>query len=235
MVRIAIVEDDAEYAGILVGYIQRYIKETKEIISFEQFSNGVNFIEDYRGRFDIVFMDIAMPYMNGLEAAKQLRENDGNICLIFITTFAKLAIRGYEVNALDFIVKPVTYELFRMRLDKAVDYCKRNMDSNIYLACSIGIRRVSYSDIGYVESDKHYIVYHVKSEELRTRGTMRLMWDKLIDRGFAPIRNSTLVNLTHVSRFHGNEVVVDGEVLPIARSAKKEFLRALALLMGKDI
>lgn len=234
MIKAAIVEDDDDYAEVLLGYIQRYTGETKESIVCERFSDGANFIDDYRGRFDIVFMDIAMPHMNGLEAAKRLRAQDGNVCLIFITTLAKYAIRGYEVSALDFLVKPVEYDLFRTKLQKAVEYCRRNADNSVCLFCSDGMRRINYSGISYVESDRHYIIYHTDGGELRTRGTMRAVKEQLEGKGFAAIRNSTLVNLAHVSRFHGNEVTVDGEVLPIARAAKKEFLQALAAWMGKE-
>ena len=86
MIKVAVVEDDTEYAQILLSYIRRYTEETKEAIVCERFSDGANFIDDYRGRFDIVFMDIAMPHMNGMEAAKRLRAQDENVCLIFITT-----------------------------------------------------------------------------------------------------------------------------------------------------
>lgn len=235
MIKVAVVEDDTEYAQILLSYIRRYTEETKEAIACERFSDGANFIDDYRGRFDIVFMDIAMPHMNGMEAAKRLRAQDENVCLIFITTLAKYAIRGYEVSALDFLVKPVEYDLFRTKLQKAVEYCRRNADNSVCVFCSDGMRRINYSEISYVESDRHYIIYHTESGEFRTRGTMRAVKEQLEGRGFAAIRNSTIVNLAHVSRFRGNEVTVDGEVLPIARAAKKEFLQALAECMGREV
>ena len=235
MIRVAIVEDDNVYAENLQDYIRRYVSETKEAISCERFSDGVNFIDDYRGGFDIVFMDIVMPHMDGLETAKRLRAANEDVCLIFITTLAKYAIRGYEVNALDFLVKPVEYDLFKIKLKKAVDHCRRNADRTLCISGIDGMRRVNYSDIMFVESDKHYIVYRTVDGEIRARDTMRAVSKRLSDKGFAAIRNSTLVNLAHVSRFHGNEVTIGGEVLPIARSAKKEFLQALASWMGKEV
>ncbi|MBR1813100.1 MAG: response regulator transcription factor [Lachnospiraceae bacterium] len=129
MIRIAVVEDEKEYSDQLFSYLERFRKETHQAVSAELFCDGMSFLDEYKGDFDIVFMDIAMPHMNGLEAAKKLRQVDGIVCLIFITTLAQYAIRGYEVDALDFLVKPVTYELFRLKLEKALFYLKGKADT----------------------------------------------------------------------------------------------------------
>lgn len=207
MIRIAVVEDDDAYAQTLAGYIRRYVAESKEALACERFADGMTFLEEQRGGFDIVLLDIAMPHMNGLEAAKRLRAQDENVCIIFITTLAKYAIRGYEVNALDFLVKPVEYELFRIKLQKALAHCRRSR------AETFGI---------------------VTAGELRARGSMRDIREQFLRNGFAAIRNSTLVNLAHVDGFAGGEVTVGGTVLPIARSSKAEFLQALAAWVGKE-
>lgn len=235
MIKVAIVEDDNVYAETLENHIRRFVNETKEAISIERFSDGVNFIEDDRGEFDIVFMDIAMPHMDGLETAKRLRARNEQVCLIFITTLAKYAIRGYEVNAFDFLVKPVEYDLFELKFKKAISYFRRNADKTLVINGVDGMHRVNYSDIMFVESDKHYIIYWIVDGEIRSRDTMKVVSKNLIDKGFAAIRNSTLVNLAHVNRFQGNEVIVGKEVLPVARSHKKEFLKALASWMGKEV
>lgn len=92
--------------------------------------------------FDIVLMDIAMPHMNGLEAARRLRGIDSSVCLIFITTLAQYAIRGYEVDALDFLVKPVQYELFRLKLEKALYYISKTTSASYAIVTAAGMRRV---------------------------------------------------------------------------------------------
>ena len=234
MIRIAVVEDDDAYAQTLAGYIRRYVAETKEAPACERFADGMTFLEEQRGGFDIVLLDIAMPHMNGLEAAKRLRAQDENVCIIFITTLAKYAIRGYEVNALDFLVKPVEYELFRIKLQKALAHCRRSRAETFGIVTAGELRRVRFADISFVESDKHYLVFHVGKDELRARGSMRDIREQFLRNGFAAIRNSTLVNLAHVDGFTGSEVTVGGTVLPIARSSKAEFLQALAAWVGKE-
>ena len=161
MIRIAVVEDDDAYAQTLAGYIRRYVAESKEALACERFADGMTFLEEQRGGFDIVLLDIAMPHMNGLEAAKRLRAQDENVCIIFITTLAKYAIRGYEVNALDFLVKPVEYELFRIKLQKALAHCRRSRAETFGIVTAGEMRRVRFADISFVESDKHYLIFHV--------------------------------------------------------------------------
>ena len=228
MIRIAVVEDEDTYAEVLLDYIRRFADETKEPLAAERFCDGMSFLEDYRGAFDIVLLDIAMPHMNGLEAARRLRAVDAAVCLIFITTLAKYAIRGYEVNALDFVVKPVEYDLFRIKLQKALAFCRRNREETYDILTATEMRRVRFADIRFVESEKHYLLFHTKKEVLRARGSMRDIAELFGKNGFAPIRNSILVNLAYVEGFRAGEVTVGGEVLPVAHSCKAEFLQALA-------
>ena len=101
MISIAIVEDQAELSNTLLSYIRRYMAETHEAIEAKVFCDGAPFIDEC---FQIVFMDIAMPNIDGQEAARRLREIDNVVCLIFITSLAQYAIRGFEVSALDFVL-----------------------------------------------------------------------------------------------------------------------------------
>ena len=107
-------------AKILQDYILRYSEEKQEPLAVECFENGLNFISDYKASCDIALMDIEMPHMNGLDTARKLREFDSQIPLIFITNMAQYAINGYEVQALDFMVKPIEYFNFSLKLDKAI-------------------------------------------------------------------------------------------------------------------
>ena len=119
MYRVAVVDNEKEQTDLFVRFIADFCKETGEQIETVAFSSGVDFISDYQGDFDIVFMDIEMPELDGMETCKRLREADSAITIIFITNMAQFAIKGYEVNALDFVVKPVDYYCFSDKLKKS--------------------------------------------------------------------------------------------------------------------
>ena len=109
MIKIALVDNDNQFAGQMKSFVDRFVEETKIECLLTRFSTGVDFISDYNPIFDLVFLDIEMPLMDGMETAKRLRRVDQNLPIIFVTNMLQMAIRGYEVSALDFIVKPLNY------------------------------------------------------------------------------------------------------------------------------
>lgn len=232
MLRIAVVEDEKLYSDLLLSYFERVRVEEKIELSCTLFWDGMSFLDEYDSRFDIVFMDIAMPHMNGLEAAKRLREKDRLVPLIFITALAQYAIKGYEVDALDFLVKPVQYELFLLKLKKAIFYLNKDAETSYTITTSAGMQKVPVRDIRYIESSKHYLIFHTASGEVKMRGSMKDILPFFLDKGFAAINSSLLINLCAVENVKGSEAVVAGERLLIARVYKVEFMKKLTAYIG---
>ena len=234
MARIAIVEDEEEHRLLLKRYIEQFVQETKTTIQVTAFSDGLSFLEGYGSGFDIVFLDIAMPHMDGLETAKKLRAIDKNVILIFVTSLAKYALKGYEVDAMDFLVKPIDYFHFYLRLDKALRIAKKAEKASLLLTTSEGKICVQVEDILYVESQLHYLLYHVGKECHKVRSTFKDLPDSLMRLPFVRSANSYLVNLNAVARVVGDSIqLLDGTKVPISRSRKKDFLQALAVFYGE--
>ena len=120
MVFVGIVEDEAESLATLKEGLARYQRETGVEFKTTCFRDAELFLTNYKPVYDIVFMDIMLPGMTGLEAAKRLRKYDEDVCLIFTTTMAQFALKGYEVNAQDYFVKPFAYYDLKMRLDRVI-------------------------------------------------------------------------------------------------------------------
>ena len=116
MARIAIVEDDPQEAAKLRGYAERYAAESGKPLEITLFSDGEDIVTDYRPEYDIIFLDIQMKRLDGMSAAERIRLLDADVVLIFVTNMAQYAIRGYAVDALDFLLKPVPYFAFSQEM-----------------------------------------------------------------------------------------------------------------------
>ena len=108
MVRIALVEDDANYRRELTEYLERFSKERGEHFAISPFSDGAEIAEGYTAGYDIILMDIAMSYMDGMSAAEAIRQMDDEVVIIFLTNMPQFAMKGYSVGALDYVLKPVS-------------------------------------------------------------------------------------------------------------------------------
>ncbi len=224
MIRFAVAEDQQKDFDLLNGYMEKYAAENGLVIEVTRFANGLNFIEEYKPDYDIVFLDIEMPHLNGMDAARQLREIDGDVAIIFVTNMMQYAIQGYEVNAIDFMVKPVTYFNFSQKLKKALNMIGRNEEKSVILHDEDRTVVVAAKDIYYVEKDKNYLLYHTVKGVFRERGTLTEALETLKDSGFSKCFTSCMVNLAHVSDLGSDTLTVNGDILPISRRQKKDFM-----------
>ena len=155
------------------------------------------------------------------------------MCLIFLTSMAQYAIRGYEVAALDFVIKPLAYDLFKIKLEKAIAHIK--VDESFHIPVSNGFQTVRFSQIRYVESSKHYLYFHTETGDYRMRGSMRDITAAFLANGFAAASASLLINLSYVEQASGSEVTVAGERLSVARTYKNDFWNRLTVYMSGGI
>lgn len=234
--RIAIVDDDPCDRESLLSYLQEFFAEEDEICETQLFENPADFLDHYMFSFDFIILDIDMPGINGMDAARALRKKDPRVAIMFVTNMPQYAIDGYEVDAVDYVLKPLTRPAFRLKMEKAVRYVRRNADGPIVLKTADGAVQRRISEILYVESRLNYLYYHIRTEAgtetVRVRGKLSDVQPGLLPYHFAYSSKSYLVNLELLSAIEGNEIIVDGERLPISRRHKAEFLSAFTKYMG---
>lgn len=227
MLKVAIVEDEHKAAETLKSFFERYAAESGTEFQITEFPNAVVFLSGYRSGFDIVCMDIEMPHMNGMEAARKLREIDRQVVLIFVTNLSQYAIAGYEVEAMSYILKPMKYSGFKFTIKKALARCAQQSGNEIEIMGKGALIRLAVSAIRYVEIHDHSIVYHTEQGDYESYGTMKKVEHLLPPKQFFRCNSCYLVNLEHVKKIEGNNVWVGGEILQISRPRRKGFLEAL--------
>ena len=231
--KIAIVEDQDDEAERLAGYFDRYSKEKNCSFSISRFETGDRFLARYQPVYDIVFMDIMMPGINGLDTARELRKTDSSVTLIFVTNMARFAIKGYEVEAFDFVVKPVTYQSFVIKLDRVLAKLKNEQrETHILLSLPEGKKRFSPAQIKYLEVNGHKVIYHTTEGSYQVYGSMKSAAGQLNPQVFSRCNNCYLVNLNYVSAINGLSVTVGNDTLQISRSRKNAFITQLNEFLG---
>lgn len=236
MLCVAIVDDELEHINILASYLNRFGTEKKFPIKPVSFSDAVDFLTKYQPVYDMVLMDIEMPYITGLEAAEQLRALDPKVPLVFVTSYAQYAPRGYEVNASGYLVKPVSYFSFYTLMDKVLRVSARDRDMELLIHARDGVKVLPHSEIIYIEISGHSLKYVTERGIFEASGSFTALESTLPSGSFVRASNSFLVHLKFVRGTSGNSVYVEGGTeIPISRARKKEFMIRLMRYFGDRV
>ena len=235
MVKIAIVEDEDIYTDQLQSFMAKFSDEYDIETKTEVFRDGDEIVEGYKGGFDIILMDIQMQFMDGMTAAEKIREMDSEVIIIFITNMTQYAIRGYEVDALDYMVKPVEYFSFSQKLLRAIGRIRKKDGHYMTIPIESGVKKIRVEEIFYLETFGHRIVYHKKNGDIESRGTMKELEEVLEPYGFYRIAKSYLVNMRYVDGVRNGNCIVAEKELQISRKKRKEFMEALLKYMSENL
>jgi DNA-binding LytR/AlgR family response regulator len=234
MIRVLIIEDNAEDEELLCSHLTRYAQEHGEKFQVSWHKVAFEIIEN-PPETDLIFLDIDLPGINGMETAEAFRARGIETPIIFVTNLAKYAVKGYQVDALDFIVKPVTFEDFALRMSKALRVINRNKGRVVYIPSKDGLTVIPVSKVIAIEVKGHYVFYHLDDEPrpFLCRKTLAKAQEELEGSSFVRISSSTLVNMDHVRKISGAELrLSNGETFTISRAKRHEALMAIADYYG---
>lgn len=234
---IAIVEDNKQAQDILVSHIENCTKELDLVANIFLFNDGLEFVDKFDNLYDIIYFDVEMKYMDGMTAAKKIRSKDSEVLIVFVTNHAQVAIQGYSVEATDFLLKPLAYFTFEEHFKKIIKkITSRNKDeSSIVLRVSGTMKRINQNIVKYIQSQGHYIDFVTIDNEYTIIDTMKNTETRLDNHMFFRCSNSYIVNFNYIDKVDKNTVYIDGEMIQISRSKKKEFIERFTNFLGEQV
>lgn len=235
MIELAIVEDEDSYAKQLTEYIEKYQEESGKFFKITRFKDGDEIASGYKSQFDIILMDIEMKLMDGMTAAEEIRKLDQDVVIMFITNMTNYAIRGYQVDALDYVLKPVSYFAFSQKLGRAITKIKKHSTNIISIEMQSGIKKLDIDNIFYIESSGHNLIFYTTTETFTIRAKLMDYEKQLSNYNFFRSNKGYLVNLKYVDGVENGGCVINGQNLLISRSRKNDFMAALTNYMASNM
>ena len=234
MLKIIILEDEKPQLDQLARYLERYQTEHPEFaFTLETYDRGIPLLDSYQRDADLIFLDIRVPDMTGMEVARRIRQADDSAMIVFVTSLTQYALDGYSVQAFDYILKPIHYASFSAKLERMLrTLSHREAQFMLELRTKESVWRVPADSVIYIEVSAHDLLFHTGGETIKLWGTLSKYEKLLRELHFARPSASFLVNLKYVRQIKKDEVLLGGCSVPLSRSKRTEFLAALAQYKG---
>ena len=233
MYNIAICDDEQDFADEMKQYIQRYQEESGEELRVMVFRNGLELIENYDPSTDLIFLDIQMDQMDGLETAKRIREKDEEAGISFLTSLKQYALEGYQYQAVNYLIKPMKYIRLKTELDRWIKKCRKK-NPCIVIANDQGTFKAAVNEIHYIETYKRNLLLHMDEGEVISYESMKALEQRLSPFGFYRCHAGYLVNMGLVRKVEKLEITLSSdETVYVSKPKKKDFMKALAGYWGK--
>ena len=217
MYRFAVCDDSSADRAYVTALIEAWGCSRDILLQIEDYPSAEAFLFAYEGNetVDVLFFDIEMGDMSGVELAKRLRQMGAGLQIVFLTGYMEYIAEGYDVEALHYLIKPVAQEKLGAVLDRAVERLKTR-ENVLLLSLPDGVVRLPLYEIRYLEVMKNYVTLHAVEEYSVKRSLSELT--KELDESFYRIHRSYIVNLRFVKRITRTEVTLkDGAALPLSR------------------
>lgn len=235
--RIALCDDSREFLDQMMGLMERWSEQSGIQTEIYCFDHGDALLaKSTEFHMDVIFLDIIMPLLNGMDTAKDLRQRDSAVKIVFLTSSPDFALDSYFVKAQDYLLKPVTYE----RIREVLDECSTTLHiepKSIVLKTNLGFQKIYLHNIEFAEAqNKRVILYLCSGKNVEVVTPLYSFKDRFTDSdGFFKCHRSYIVYLPNIDHFNMTEITTrSGRKIPIARSYAKAFQEAYFSHMFED-
>ena len=225
--KFAICDDNSIDSNYVYELVKKWSNENKYQVDIETFSSAESFLFHYVDNkdYDVLLLDIEMKKMDGVSLAREIRKTNKNVQIIFITGYSEYIAEGYDVEALNYLMKPFKTEKLYEVLNKAVTKIIQN-DKHLILNTFDEIIRISLHDIIYIDVDRNYTTIH-SNKNYTIKMTLADI-EKELDERFFRISRSIIINLKYINRVTKRDVyLTNGSILPLPRGKYESLNKAI--------
>lgn len=232
--RIAICDDDSTSLTTIRSLLLRMGNEMNLSFEILEYPDGADLVENYPTALSFLFLDIEMPFMNGLDTARAVRERDQQVTMVFMSNYEKYAIHGYEFGAWRYLLKPVTWEHFERELRQPMKLLAQKQSDFLYIKNSDGVFSVAYDDICYAETNyKKNVELHLNGKTLECYKSLTALEQQLAGHAFFRCHSGFLVNLAWVTHIGKDSLTLrDKSEIPVSKHRRKDLMTAFLAYAG---
>lgn len=226
MINCIIVDDEP----LAIKLIASYVENMATLNCLQTFTNPLTAIQFIRAnKVDLVFLDIQMPELSGVDVARII---DDEVKVIFTTAFPNFAIEGFELNAVDYLVKPVSFSRFVTSVDRVIDTAKVTGQATeskdyIFVKTEYRLQKVDTKDVFYLKGSGDYCTIHLSDEKIMTLEKLKSFAERLSPSKFSRVHKSYIVAIDKINYIEKNRIYIQDEVIPIGSTYEEKFRRLL--------
>lgn len=231
-ITVGICEDNPADCNLLLKYLNRVSHELNLSFIIHTYASGNEFLDKYSPDYDLIFLDMQLPDMNGDEIATKIRQQDTQVYLVFVSKHTSYISIGYKYEAHNYLLKPLRYSQILNEINRFLKYAPILQQEYLWLNDRQNMQRIYFSKLRYIETEDRAIILHYEDRILRHPCGITSFMQELPEDSFFRCNHSYIVNLKFVdyitpdiSRFSIH--LLTGETIPLSRDKKKEFLLAL--------
>lgn len=220
MIRAAFCDDDLLTLNEMKALFDGYCADNQQEIECTEFHSPLELLAEIEKgtHFDILFLDVIMPGQNGMNVAREIRQNDRTVKIIFLTSSSEFAVESYTVDAFFYYVKPIKAEDFRRLMDSALSQCEKEKQGSLILRCKNGITRIALEKLIYCEVTGRTLIFHMENGvNLESIGSLDELSSELARYGsFLRPHRSFLINMDYIQSISYKAITLDNlEKIPI--------------------
>lgn len=220
--RTIIIDDEPKAIDLIKSYLAHY----ENIDLIQSFRNGISALEFINSnKVDLIFLDINMPHLSGIQLAKAI---NGSGEIIFTTAYSEFAAESYNLDAVDYLLKPISFERFALAISKLKRYSENNISDKKPIMIKSGkeTARIKVDEILYLEKEGNYITYFLHSHKTISRQSIAQSLQSLPDY-FIQVHKSYIINTKQIDSFQKNYITIKGKNIPLGQLFRKGFLKKI--------